>query len=694
MFRPREQRTSRLDKVPTCLDNPPEAQALPDRPRNCTPNSGAPAPRLFSSLSPFSPYNHSKCSLRSAPSRHRHCVPEAGKEARVDCPFLEPTEEEELKEENVVDEKYKLKPPKDLRSKFLQMMEQREIDKVKAEEEKLAEEQRLRTLEEEKRPPDELEGLRVHAWILLRAGERKVETSLFIEPSTGFFYPLDTDSYCGIESVWNHLNYWVNMQDSSKGIGNFDYDLSNTQNWEHFLIGEPINWRLQKPKDLEEEEVRDMYDEKHLDMPLSWSMRISIPHDVLKKRFPEGTRTTFYKRTCVEEFAPYVAYDGMEKRITRFDDFQCTKFRVVEEYFNNRRDKLYKSINDVETNLVTDFFADGREDSVIKHVYHKNNDLENAERTIFFNSEARYDALSKIEVEPDKITENYEKRDDRLYYRQVTYTAGPEGSSETTTIQGVRRPILVGIKINDLHVFFCGCPPISEMGEDMIFRPELTYGYQAEIGAKPIRSLTLFLLFEEQLKEEDKVLNSIRDIEIQISEFLLTRAHELAFTKLDISLFNKEQNLDFRSGMLEKEQQQRVCKEKEVEEETDYLAPYLARSGNPNHLTYQQALDAKKSCYDDFKQLLVDRANNIQRTFEKTSDLLREKKNYYTANHDTLTPEEEALYFEEVNDLILYLKTLEIRLQRHKDLSPLRFDALNEYMNSHPMLAVLRRDLK
>lgn len=60
-------------------------------------------------------------------------------------------------------------------------------------------------------------------------------------------------------------------------------------------------------------------------------------------------------------------------------------------------------------------------------------------------------------------------------------------------------------------------PSISEMGEGMVFKPELTYGYQAEIGAKPIRQLNLFLLFEEQLKQEERVLNSIRDMETQVS---------------------------------------------------------------------------------------------------------------------------------------------------------------------------------
>lgn len=55
------------------------------------------------------------------------------------------------------------------------------------------------------------------------------------------------------------------------------------------------------------------------------------------------------------------------------------------------------------------------------------------------------------------------------------------------------------------------------MGEKMIFKPELTYGYQTEIGTKPPSNLKLFILFEEQLKEEDKVLDNSRETENQVS---------------------------------------------------------------------------------------------------------------------------------------------------------------------------------
>ena len=42
--------------------------------------------------------------------------------------------------------------------------------------------------------------------------------SFFIETLTGACHPVTHTAYLGIESVWNHKNYWVNMQDCAHGV--------------------------------------------------------------------------------------------------------------------------------------------------------------------------------------------------------------------------------------------------------------------------------------------------------------------------------------------------------------------------------------------------------------------------------------------------------------------------------------------
>lgn len=69
--------------------------------------------------------------------------------------------------------------------------------------------------------------------------------------------------------------------------------------------------------------------------------------------------------------------------------------------------------------------------------------------------------------------------------------------------------------------------------------------------------------------------------------------------------------------MLEKEQEESKFKERELEEEVDFLLPYLAKLGNPKRLTYEQALRVKNQCLETFKKMLLRRANDVQQRFEK-----------------------------------------------------------------------------
>lgn len=71
--------------------------------------------------------------------------------------------------------------------------------------------------EAEEPQPDPLAGLRVHAWVLVLSGKREVPENFFINPFTGHSHSTTDGHFLGVESVWNHRNYWVNMQDCRNG---------------------------------------------------------------------------------------------------------------------------------------------------------------------------------------------------------------------------------------------------------------------------------------------------------------------------------------------------------------------------------------------------------------------------------------------------------------------------------------------
>ena len=98
---------------------------------------------------------------------------------------------------------------------------------------------------EEEESVDKYHDLRVHCWVLVLSGKREVPQSFFIEPTTGEgttdhvrtvftvcvcmcvcvcvcvsgeCHAMDSELYLGIESLWNHRNYWINMQDCAHGL--------------------------------------------------------------------------------------------------------------------------------------------------------------------------------------------------------------------------------------------------------------------------------------------------------------------------------------------------------------------------------------------------------------------------------------------------------------------------------------------
>lgn len=53
---------------------------------------------------------------------------------------------------------------------------------------------------------------------------------------------------------------------------------------------------------------------------------------------------------------------------------------------------------------------------ILEHIYHKHKDGIDEQRTIFFNSKARYDSLSKLEREGNTLIEHYSDREDKYVY--------------------------------------------------------------------------------------------------------------------------------------------------------------------------------------------------------------------------------------------------------------------------------------
>ncbi len=161
----------------------------------------------------------------------------------------------------------------------------------------------------------------LHAWIMVRGLERDLKDLIFIEPTTGRRFEISNAPYLGIEAIWNHTNYWVNMQDSSSPIQNLDFNISDVALWESIFLspsGQNPSCAFSALCSLGELSVQESKSKTTLkpaispfgngngvlDMPPSWVLKLDLTRNCVRLRFPpDGNRTLFYQQSKLELFA-------------------------------------------------------------------------------------------------------------------------------------------------------------------------------------------------------------------------------------------------------------------------------------------------------------------------------------------------------------------------------------------------------
>ncbi|XP_031696974.1 dynein regulatory complex subunit 7 [Anarrhichthys ocellatus] len=246
-------------------------------------------------------------------------------QSRLHCPLLDTQVKSEIHEQEPHENKYSVKPPKELKSQFLMQQEEKKQDEEAA----LLQKQKLQE-ESEQRPADPLHGLRVHCWVLVLSGSRSIQENFFIDPLTGNRYATNDDHFLGVESTWNNFNYYVNMQDCRNGCADMVYDLEDLKTWEPVLYGGTSKKQLMldvlKKKKTMSKVINDQEEEEKLrvfEMPRSWVSYINISKEALESRWPGRQNETHYRRAKLQQFAPYLKSDGLVQRLTAYQDLDC-----------------------------------------------------------------------------------------------------------------------------------------------------------------------------------------------------------------------------------------------------------------------------------------------------------------------------------------------------------------------------------
>ncbi|XP_008066210.1 dynein regulatory complex subunit 7 isoform X2 [Carlito syrichta] len=638
------------------------------------------------------------------------------------CPLTVKPKERVKQKEKALPKKYTIKPPRDLSSRFEQEQEITKQQEMRAQEERRLREEEERLLEAEKAKPDPLHGLRVHCWVLVLLGKREVPESFFIDPFTARSYSTQDDHFLGIESLWNHKNYWINMQDCWNCCKDLVFDLGDPMRWEYMLLGTDKPYlSLTEVNDEDDAENLGKEDEdKSFDMPSSWVDQIEISPEAFETRCPNGKKVIQYRRAKLEKWAPYLNGNGLVGRLTTYEDLECTKILEIKEWYQNREDMLELRQIQKGTGLNTDYFKPGHPQALRVHSY-KSLQPE-MDRTMEFYETARVDGLIKREETPRTMTEYYQGRPDFLFYRHVDFGPRVKKVALSSTESNPRPLVKITERFSrnlakpadedvaervfliaeeriqlryhcrDDHITaskreFLQRMEVDSKGNKIIMTPDMCTSFEVE----PMEH-TKKLLYQYEtmmhLKAEEKLArHQVWESEQEVLETLKLREEEEEAHTLAISIYDTKRNeksKEYREAM------ERVMHEehlRQMEAQLDYLAPFLAQLPPGEKLTRWQVMHLKDECLSDFKQRLIDKANHIQARFEKEIQELQKKQQWYQENQVALTAEDESMYLSYCSQTMFRIRILEQRLNRHKELARLKYLALEEKLYKHPRLA-------
>ncbi|XP_033373118.1 dynein regulatory complex subunit 7 isoform X1 [Parus major] len=486
------------------------------------------------------------------------------------CPLLrKPPEVPEEEDPN----KYRIKYPLEPQSKFLLQQQAKKEEETESAEKEESEEEVLMEVGKPKRDP--LHGLRVHAWVLVLSGKRKVPETFFINPFTGNHHSTMDECFLGIESIWNHRNYWVNLQDCRKGCKDLSFDLSDSFCWE--IMFSESNEPSQLPTESPKEDMDEMQEKVEIDMsfemPLSWVARIRVSCTEYENPFSQGKKVILYDKAKLEKWAAYANRDGLVERLTVYADTDRTEELEVKEWFKHRKDLLYMREVNKQTQLITDHFSPGHPLLLKAHSY---TSLEpETGHTVEFYHTARVDGLCKRFENATEMTEYFVGREDFLHMRHIEFGERDKKTEKAGIAADANPRPIVQIKeyfhrnpekpadedieerifmvIDDiiqltyhleLHdtiaskVVFCRVIGREKREDEIFLSRENTVKYQPWSSEKHKNMLHLYNLLWELRAEQKELKQQVRDSEAEMLNILMVREGEEASIKLTVPMSN------------------------------------------------------------------------------------------------------------------------------------------------------------
>jgi hypothetical protein len=663
---------------------------------------------------------------------------------------MEVKEEDPPAEPATGGERYGVAGPPLLESSFLQMLEEQKREKEKKER-AVAEKNSLFIAE---KTHDPLAGERVHCWVLVREGPRGVESSMFVEPTTGAVFPVTDSPYLGVESVWNEINYWANVQGDAPNA--LVYDLNKTEHWEYVLINESQHAMKDNfSREFDSVSVdrvsvppEENFDNKDiLDAPISWCKPIDIKRADFRARLPKGYKRVQYRACLVEKWSEYTeAKQGMVEKITFYSTpDKVSPIEIREIYMHRKVDKLHMVIRYPLESRKVMIFHPGRFSGLQRFI----EITEEPERRVFiFFPKARVDGMMRREeVIGEKVQEFYENRDDFRVYRSISVTNEPEqghqrhqqsrhkgyrislaGLSEMP-IHKITEKFARNDKVNAeedvrkrTHFISKGTirldyhygphkitasqelidkfdkdqnqvDLVDDVDNNSSGQSSKSWEHRVDSTWTPPSKADKQVFVSKLWMVEKDLLSEIRDREEHVSGLVSDIAKTF---DSDMGLISKCEKTIYDFAHEQALSDSTLEKEKEetkVTEHVDYLSPFLAQYPDPSirPLHEHQAMQAKEECLAALKERLLERASIIQSHLDQENKNLRQRQAHYKRQAGSGQPEADEEFTKYYEEAAFRIEILRSRLVKHEEEAVSQYFEMDKRLNSDPRLSVLKR---
>ncbi|KAL4141543.1 hypothetical protein QTP88_004168 [Uroleucon formosanum] len=559
---------------------------------------------------------------------------------------------------------------------------------------------------------DSLFGKRVHAWVIIIPlqieNENVNEIPYFIEPSTGERKEISDENYIGIEAVWNHKNYWVNLQSLDGGCTQYNFTLTNTKCWEHFISDKPQSVR-DKTLDLKYNENTTL---KHLVMPNSWVNVLEVPRNKYLMLYPSGKKVVTYMNAIKEFYADYIMPDGLIEKTTYFTDSEYVNKTFVTEIYKHRIDKLIKVITKYTTkeNETVEYFGSGRDDFLKTHTFYGDcNNIETKRFVTFYN--LRLDSMAELNIDENSFITTFNDRSDLLFCRKCTFQHIEKNDCQNVNIKRKTTSIVEKYLRNELKHKDRDIATISfnlefncifvqyQYGEGQItqssrlfqkptmtrneeFDPksvieDIVYPYEGHLNTHEA-----YIMLQDMIEAEKQALRSVSKLEDDIIKIIEIRCRERVVFKLKIDSLDWDRNHGIRKLLQNEKDKKLALSKQDKAKQMDCSLPY--------HVIIKRLFTQDKNALNVREKFIQNFRQNTKKRFIRTKQLFITKQFKLQSMMKALENDR----FKEVelkNKTLLLcsllkneLNVLVMRMERYNETRIERYNNLASYLNSYP----------